>query len=235
MSCSNTLAKRIVQAALARRAVGTTLRRVVARLHGQPCLRCDLKVKQLVSPSVQRLSGWILTQPVPEMLKHHGLIGVAGRETKLVEKLPKELKGSLPAVEEIEAELAEYPQRAPEHRGESNDANPPVHIRQRRHPLVNETEPHAAASRTSPKAAWSDLPGRFQDIDLDAFVLMPDHIHGIVIVGAQFIAPTTSCQPPITNTDQGAINRDPTLGQIVQTFKAATTRLIRQITNTTFA
>lgn len=39
-------------------------------------------------------------------------IGVAGWQTKLVEKLPKELKGSLPTVEEIEAELAEYPKSA---------------------------------------------------------------------------------------------------------------------------
>jgi hypothetical protein len=33
-------------------------------------------------------------------------IGVAGWETALVEKLPKELKGVLPSVEEIEAGLA---------------------------------------------------------------------------------------------------------------------------------
>ena len=33
-------------------------------------------------------------------------IGVAGWETTLVEKLPEDLKGSLPTVEEIEAELA---------------------------------------------------------------------------------------------------------------------------------
>jgi len=33
-------------------------------------------------------------------------IGVAGWKTSLVEKLPKQLKGSLPTVEEIEAELA---------------------------------------------------------------------------------------------------------------------------------
>ncbi|MFH1653717.1 MAG: PDDEXK nuclease domain-containing protein [Pseudomonadota bacterium] len=32
-------------------------------------------------------------------------IGVAGWETKIVEKLPKELKGNLPTIEEIEAEL----------------------------------------------------------------------------------------------------------------------------------
>ena len=36
----------------------------------------------------------------------HKPIGVAEWETKLVEKLPEDLKGSLPTVEEIEAELA---------------------------------------------------------------------------------------------------------------------------------
>lgn len=39
-------------------------------------------------------------------------IGVAGWETKLVEKLPKALAGSLPTVEEIEAELSGKPRRA---------------------------------------------------------------------------------------------------------------------------
>ncbi len=43
-------------------------------------------------------------------------IGVAGWETKLVEKLPKGLKGSLPTVEEIEAELAGEWQRTPRSR-----------------------------------------------------------------------------------------------------------------------
>jgi putative transposase len=29
---------------------------------------------------------------------------------------------------------------------------------------------------------WSDLPIRFPDVDLDAFVVMPNHIHGIVVL-----------------------------------------------------
>jgi len=44
-------------------------------------------------------------------------IGVAEWETKIVEKLPKALKGSLPTVEEIEAELADAPKRARRSRG----------------------------------------------------------------------------------------------------------------------
>ena len=44
-------------------------------------------------------------------------IGVAGWETKIVEKLPKALAGSLPSVEEIEAELAWAPRRKAKARG----------------------------------------------------------------------------------------------------------------------
>jgi hypothetical protein len=44
-------------------------------------------------------------------------IGVAGWETTLVEKLPKELQGMLPTVEEIEAELATAARRDRKKRG----------------------------------------------------------------------------------------------------------------------
>lgn len=44
-------------------------------------------------------------------------IGVAGWETRLVEKLPKALKGSLPTVEEIEAELSGELRRMAKSRG----------------------------------------------------------------------------------------------------------------------
>lgn len=44
-------------------------------------------------------------------------IGVAGWETRLVEKLPKAVKGSLPSVEEIEAELAGEILRTAKRRG----------------------------------------------------------------------------------------------------------------------
>ncbi len=43
-------------------------------------------------------------------------IGIAGWETKLVEKLPTALKGTLPAVEEIEAELSGELRRTPRSR-----------------------------------------------------------------------------------------------------------------------
>ena len=68
--------------------------------------------------------------------------------------------------------------------------------------------------------SWDELSNRFPGIELDQFIVMPNHIHGIVhIVGAQFIAPRYS---------QGAMNRAPTMGEIVRTFKAVSTYRIRR-------
>ena len=98
------------------------------------------------------------------------------------------------------------------------------------------------------KAAWDELPARFPSVRLDAFIVMPNHVHGIIMVGAQFIAPQKT---PPTNVgaqfivppdgfgtatiNQGAINRAPTLGEMVRAYKAASTRLIRQAGTPDFA
>lgn len=75
------------------------------------------------------------------------------------------------------------------------------------------------------KAAWETLPDRFSSVRLDVFIVMPNHVHGIIMVGAQFIAP----QVILSNRfGKGAINRAPTLGEIVRTYKAVSTQLIRR-------
>ena len=65
------------------------------------------------------------------------------------------------------------------------------------------------------RQVWEELPQRFPSIALDACVVMPNHVHGIVIVGAQFIAPNVSgvdhSHPVAGNrvgVDRGGINRD---------------------------
>ena len=73
------------------------------------------------------------------------------------------------------------------------------------------------------QAAWQELPSRFSNISLDAFVVMPNHIHGIILVGAQFIAPSDA-----KDRNLGAMNRAPTLGEIVRVYKAVSTRSVRQ-------
>jgi REP element-mobilizing transposase RayT len=81
---------------------------------------------------------------------------------------------------------------------------------------------------------WNNLPAGYFNIETDEFVVMPNHIHGIIlIVGAQFIAPDGNQNT--TNQDvinQGAMNRAPTLGEIVRTSKVRCTHAINRINNT---
>ena len=83
--------------------------------------------------------------------------------------------------------------------------------------------------------AWEELPSRFPTVSLDSFVVMPNHIHGIITVGAQFIAPASAPYNHVGIAREGAMNRAPTLGEIVRTYKAASTRMIRQTANLEFA
>jgi REP element-mobilizing transposase RayT len=85
------------------------------------------------------------------------------------------------------------------------------------------------------QAAWDELPVRFPGVRLDVFVVMPNHIHGIIIVGAQLIAPSYVRRNSSDGTQQGAMNRAPTLGEIVRTFKAVSTRVIRRTVKPDFA
>jgi REP element-mobilizing transposase RayT len=72
------------------------------------------------------------------------------------------------------------------------------------------------------QSVWDGLPGRFPTVELDQFIVMPNHLHGIIVlVGAQFIAPTAGRQ------NQGVINHAPTLGEIIRAFKAVAARQIR--------
>jgi putative transposase len=86
---------------------------------------------------------------------------------------------------------------------------------------------------------WDAIPDYIENVQRDEFVVMPNHVHGIIIlnnVGAQFIAPTgnnrqTPQQTPQIN--QGVINHAPTtVGEIVRAFKARCTHIINQIRNT---
>lgn len=68
-------------------------------------------------------------------------------------------------------------------------------------------------------AEWHGLPKRFANVQIDAFVIIPNHIHGIL-----WILPTNTQSP----TKPDAMNRIPTLGDILRAFKSAATRRIRQ-------
>jgi REP element-mobilizing transposase RayT len=72
------------------------------------------------------------------------------------------------------------------------------------------------------------VPTHYENVELGEYVIMPNHVHLIIRVGAQFIAPSTPIAiEPANNqgaNNQGAINRAPTLGEIVRALKARVAR-----------
>ena len=89
-------------------------------------------------------------------------------------------------------------------------------------------EMHCTNAGRIANTAWQELPSRFPSLRLDTFIVMPNHVHGIVVVGAQFIAPELKASQDFGKIKPGAINRAPTLGVIIRAYKAVSTQLIRR-------
>ncbi len=64
---------------------------------------------------------------------------------------------------------------------------------------------------------WNALPRRFPNIELDVYQIMPNHVHGIVVIVGNEVGGTTRAGTRPVPTSR------PTLGDIVGAFKSITT------------
>lgn len=75
--------------------------------------------------------------------------------------------------------------------------------------------------------AWETLPNRFPSVQLDTFVVMPNHMHGIIVtVGATLVvAPSDANEQNkiVTAGDRATTRVAPTVGNIIGAFKSLTT------------
>ncbi len=68
---------------------------------------------------------------------------------------------------------------------------------------------------------WDKLPEKFPGVETDAFVIMPNHTHGIIVVTGEHVgSPRQSAQS--VGVDP-RVNPAPTLGEMIQWFKTMTT------------
>lgn len=67
---------------------------------------------------------------------------------------------------------------------------------------------------------WCAIPGHFPQVTLDEFVVMPNHVHGIITVGANDYLPLRSNEIP-RPLRQGTSR---TIGSMVRGFKIGVTR-----------
>jgi REP element-mobilizing transposase RayT len=83
--------------------------------------------------------------------------------------------------------------------------------------LSLETEPVREAVRS----AWYGLGARFPSVALDEFAIMPNHIHGIIILeGEAASAPTVLGAASSAPTVLGAASGAPTVGKAIRAFKS---------------
>jgi len=76
---------------------------------------------------------------------------------------------------------------------------------------------------------WREMPSHFPNVEIDAFVVIPNHMHGIVNIVDNRRGEVTSPAPKGAAT---APLRKHTLGQIIAYFKYQTTKSINQIHQT---
>lgn len=60
---------------------------------------------------------------------------------------------------------------------------------------------------------WHDLPDRYPHIELDAFIVMPNHVHGIIVITGDHIG----------DSETGMGHGKPTLGRIIGAYKSIST------------
>lgn len=95
---------------------------------------------------------------------------------------------------------------------------------------------------TQAKIYWKEIPNHFPFSKIDAYQIMPDHIHGIVVIDK--IPGTDAINQPLINKRTGVINHASTiinpmgkgtLGEIIRWYKGRLTYEIRWKYNLNFA
>jgi putative transposase len=87
---------------------------------------------------------------------------------------------------------------------------------------------------------WHDIPARFPGIALDAFVVMPNHIHGIITVTdarhRRGLINQTPTQGTLTDRPDWILMKSDAmvLGKVVRHFKARITKMIHDSASDTF-
>ena len=89
---------------------------------------------------------------------------------------------------------------------------------------------------------WNEIPIHFPNVELGAFIMMPNHIHGIIFITTERRGEALSpCNDPDNNIQNAYVDgtnnmggatpplRKPTLGQIVAYFKYQSTKEMNQI------
>lgn len=76
---------------------------------------------------------------------------------------------------------------------------------------------------------WMEIPQHFPFVQLNAFVVMPNHVHGIIIIDRNVETPNLGVSTPTPNNPAAKKWKPGTLGVIINQYKCAVTINARKI------
>jgi putative transposase len=82
------------------------------------------------------------------------------------------------------------------------------------------------------KRCWDEIPDHFENVELGDYVIMPNHIHGVIIlreVHRRDEVTSSLRDVPRTEIQQPMNKRSPTLGQVIAFYKYRSTKLINEV------
>lgn len=95
-----------------------------------------------------------------------------------------------------------------------------THLREHLFGAIKEGEMTLSEYGKIAGSLWQGIPDHYPDVELDAFVVMPNHVHGIVV-----IVPLNDS--PSRTGHALSLRKSPSLSNIVGSYKSAVSREIR--------
>ena len=80
------------------------------------------------------------------------------------------------------------------------------------------------------RRGWQDIPVHFPHVELDEWVIMPNHLHGIVTIRVDPVRRGTACRAPTAERFGKAVTGS--IPTIIRSFKSAITKRMNELWNT---
>jgi hypothetical protein len=76
---------------------------------------------------------------------------------------------------------------------------------------------------------WLEIPAHFPNVTLDEFVIMPDHVHGIIAKADAVVVGAPDVGAPVVGAQHAAPLQPGSIPVIVRSYKSAVTKHIHEM------
>ncbi|XPS82455.1 hypothetical protein Dvar_04730 [Desulfosarcina variabilis str. Montpellier] len=95
--------------------------------------------------------------------------------------------------------------------------------------IIDDGHLHLNDTGQMAQTCWNEIPDHFPHVRLDAFVVMPNHVHGILFISKNVIVGAKNFSPLQPNRQAKGTSK--TIGSVIRGFKVGVTKWVRQNTS----